>query len=79
MQMSDAYRAGKYHAEAGLPSNLDFYTPHTFAWFDYLEGLRAGHNEVYWSEHRHGDPLKAKVALAMRESVKEILEKAGRK
>jgi len=76
--MSEAFKAGKYHAETDRPSNLSFYTKGTFAWFDYLEGQQAGYNELLWSERRHGMILKAEEYEAKRDAVKAILKEAGR-
>lgn len=77
--MSDAYRAGKYHAETNQRSNLDFYTPHTFAWFDYLEGQATGFNEQVWYHTRCSkDEDCVKLFESKLAEVKAKLKAAGR-
>jgi hypothetical protein len=75
--MSDAYRAGKYHAETDKPSNLSFYTPGTFGWYDYLRGLEAGYNEQMWFETRvRKNEARAKVYEVLRDAAKSLLAEA---
>ncbi len=71
--MSDAFRAGFYHAETGRPSNLAIYTRGTFAWYDYLEGQAAGFNERYWYHVRVTENLiMAEEFKAKRDAVKAL-------
>jgi len=81
--MSDAYRAGKYHAETLQPSLLANYTRFTFGYVDYLEGQRAGYNELFWSAQKlDGNKPSAHIAahyLARRDHIKAILADAGRR
>ena len=77
--MSDAYRAGKYHAETDQPSNLAFYPRFTFAYHDYLEGQSAGFNEQYWYHVKCSkNAAKAARYLAERERVKQMQADARR-
>jgi len=81
--MSDAFRAGKYHAETQQPSLLANYTRFTFGYYDYLEGQSAGFNELYWSAQKlDGDKPSAHIAaywLPQRDRIKAILVDAGRR
>ncbi len=77
--MSEAYRAGKWHAESDHPSNLTFYAPRTFAWFDYLEGQRTGFNErVFYASRCLKDEAEAAKYQALLDQVKADLKAAGR-